>query len=156
MDDIVTEDTNRAYHAMEKRVFESCETGLKQDSDMAGHVGTNTSAIVTNTIGMMEMNSQAGTGAEEPRGTEEEFFLAHSQPPTGTENAKEDDQRPKRIERVKMQHTSVSRRQVEATGPREDFPGLPRVESTSRTPFRFPSPVKTAHRNNADKGACSQ
>jgi hypothetical protein len=80
--DIVTEDTNSADHATEKRVRESRETGLKQDSDMVGPVDTNTSAIVTRTPGMTEGSSQTGKDAEEPRGGEEGFFLDHSQPPT--------------------------------------------------------------------------
>jgi hypothetical protein len=74
LDDMVTEDTNRADHATEKRVFGSCERGLKQDSDMAGRVDTNTSVIETRTTGMMEESPQAGSAAEEPRGGEEGFF----------------------------------------------------------------------------------
>jgi hypothetical protein len=127
LDDIMSEDTNAADHAKEKRVLESCETRLKQDSDMAGRVDTNSSAIETRTTGMMEESSQPGTDAEEPRGGEEGFFLAHSQPPTRTQNAKDDDQRSKLIEGVKMRRTSVPMRQVGAIGPGDDFLRLPRV-----------------------------
>jgi hypothetical protein len=74
LEDMVVEDTNRVDHGTEKHVFESCGTGLKQDSNRAGRVDTNTSVIETRTTGMMEESSQAGTDAEEQRGGEEGFF----------------------------------------------------------------------------------
>jgi hypothetical protein len=142
LEDMVTEDTNTTDYAMEKQGFESCETGLKQDSDVARLVDTNTCAIEMRTTGMMEESSHAGTCAEEPRGGEEGFFLVHSQPLTGTENAKDDDQISKRTEGVKMRHTSVSMRQVGTIGEGDGFPGLPRIEGTGADPFQTPATRK--------------
>jgi hypothetical protein len=141
---MVTEDTNRADHATEKHVFESCETGLKQDSDMAGRVDTNTCAIETRTTGTMEESSQAGTGDEKQRRGEEGFFLVHSQPLTGTKNKKHDDQTSKRSDSVKMRRTSVSMRKVGTIGTGDDFPGLPSVEETGADRFQTPATSKNS------------